>query len=144
MLKKTFISLSLITIVMFSGCSSYPDEFVEYKLGKKLGKENLVISSFSVEDEEEIEFMGRKGTSLVVNVTYVAPKDKVICKYDYKYKKTYFKPAGIYKDLQDIVASEKECLEMESAINQKVITELKEVRTITFAKQDIIKWEAKQ
>lgn len=144
-MKYGGIALLVVLVLMFvfSG-SSYPDGFIKGKVAKK----DMVVADFSIQSEEEIEVFGHKGISLVLNVTYEAPEGKVLCQYDFLRKKTWTSAEKMEKERITTVKTEKECLNLRysngGVSNQKVISSVEKIRTITFGKEDIIRWKAKQ
>ena len=154
--KLKYGGIALVVILLLSfvfGGSSYPEEFIKAKLKAK----SLEVVSFNIESEEEFELMGLKGVKLVVEATYKtvdftcerergnekgAERTMRIGRPDLFSYKTWDKETKYTK-------TEKECMKEYSNIrNQKVTAkpgaEVTEIRTITFGKEDIIRWEAKQ
>lgn len=139
-LKYGGIALLVLFVVyfIFSG-SSYNEEFLKDKLSIK----NTTVS-FDVESEEEIEFLGHKGTKLVLDVTYEPQEGKVLCQYDFLRKKKYM-PDEMEKDSITALDTEEECVKLRysngKVTNQKVIPSLNKIITITFGKEDVARWE---
>jgi len=133
----------LVLTFIFSG-SSYDEEFIKSQVAKK----GMVVTNFDIEGEEDIEFMGRKGKSLVLSITYKAEAGKVLCQYDFLRKAGFLTKEKMKKNSITTVKTEEECSKLEysngKVTNAKVISSLEKIKTIVFGKEDIMRWEANQ
>lgn len=134
--------LALLLIVFIFNRTSYSDEFIKSRIKVPSGSE---LISFDIVSEDELEFMGHKGIEMVLNVTYKSTSDKFKCSFDRNEKSYTFSSKteeGCFK-----AQNKKDWSGFHKSSNHQVVSapkaEFSEVKTITFDKTQLAKWEAK-